>query len=304
MPHLAPVTSASIKAALAQAGLSPRHRWGQNFLVNAAALDRIADLIAIDEGEVILEVGPGLGGLTERLLDRGATVVAAEIDPGLCSLLPRILGEPAALHVVPGDVMASKSALAGPVLEQLDRLLSESGRGTWKVCCNLPYQISSPFLAALVALEPSRWVRAVVMLQKEVAAVVRARPGTADYSALGFLAALYLEVARGPRLGPDGFYPRPEVDSQVVVLTPRMEGRVAPARLLPFVRRLFQGRRKTLRKTVPDAFRAAGVDLPPKTTAESLLAAAGLVPNDRVDGVPPDALERLYRAGTGDGPGS
>jgi len=293
----APLTRAAIDETLEAAGLAPRHRWGQNFLVDGGQLGRIVDLAEIAPGDVVLEVGPGLGGLTERLLDGGATVLAVEIDPGYCALLPTILGAPGALHVVEGDVMRSKSSLSPDVQQGLQGLLLAAERTSWKVVSNLPYQISSPFVAALVGQSPLTWTRAVVTVQKEVAGVLRAGPGSSNYSPLSCLAGLYLSVSRGPRLGRHCFYPQPEVDSEVAVLEPRAEGRVPPAELLPFVRRLFQSRRKALRGTVLDAYSVAGVKLPPDCKAEELLAEADLTPRDRVDGVAPLALERLFRVG-------
>ena len=292
--RLAPITRAALRSLLEQEGLAPLHRLGQHFLVREDLLERIADLGEIAPGQVVLEVGPGLGGLTERLLARGARVVAAERDHAFAKLLPGILGRPAALHIVEGDVMASKSALAPEVLQRIRHLCAASDGECWKVVSNLPYQISSPFIAALPGLVPEGFRRAVLLVQKEVAGVLRAEPGAGDYSPLSFLARVYLEVRRGPAVPRSAFHPQPRVDSEVVILVAGKAAAPPPDVLLPFVRRLFQGRRKTLLRTLAAALPVAGVkedlDLEER---RALLASAGLDERDRIDRVDPFSIVKL-----------
>ncbi len=209
----APVLRREIEAALDARGLSPLHRFGQNFLVRADVLDRVVTLAAPGSGDVVLEVGPGLGGLTERLLAAGPTVVAVEIDRGLVDHLRATFADEPRLRLVHGDILDRKSSISAAALAAL----GEAPPGRFVVVSNLPYGISSPFLVALARLErPPE--RIVVTVQKEVADVLRAVPGSDAWSPLSFVARLSWAVSFGPRLSPEAFHPRPRVDSAVVVL--------------------------------------------------------------------------------------
>ena len=295
-----PTTRTGVRQFLAAAGLSPLKRFGQNFLVRPDLLDRIAALARPDPADRVLEVGPGLGALTGRLLETGARVVAAEVDRGLAARLQEAFGGLEDFQLVVGDVMLSKSALAPEVLAALETC-RRPGDGPWLVASNLPFQISSPFIGALVNLPSGTWDRGVVMVQREVAAVLTARPGSPDWSPLAFAARLYLEVERAFLVPASAFEPVPEVDGAVVTLRRRGDRALSPAELLPFARRLFQGRRKTLRAMLPAALAAAGLPEQDPAVRESWLSRAGLAPTDRIDAVEPDRIEGLLLAARGDG---
>lgn len=299
----APVTRAAVRHKLRELGLSPLHRYGQHFLIRPGALETLVELAGVRQGDVVLEVGPGLGGLTERLLGRGAQVVAVEVDRGLAAWLQTLFHGEARLHLVHGDVMGPGRTLAPAVAETLRRVC---GFGGFKVAANLPYQVSSPFVAALLTGGRPAFHRAVLTLQKEVARVLRAGPGDPDYSSLSLLARLCLQVGRGPTFGPGDFHPPPRVTSEVVVLEPAPGGGILPRPLAEAARRLFQGRRKALRRTLGRMLREAGAGGVPE--AEGALEAAGLDPGARVDAVAPERLiEALRRSGLvrdeGDGSG-
>jgi 16S rRNA (adenine1518-N6/adenine1519-N6)-dimethyltransferase len=283
-------------AALAARGLAPRHRFGQNFLVRGEALDRIADAAQVEEGQTVLEVGPGLGGLTSRLLDRGARVIAVEIDSGLSDFLQDELGHRPGFHLLRGDVMARKSALSPQVLGALETLEGSA----WKVVANLPYQISSPFLMALPLLsDPPTTV--VVTLQKEVGGVLSASPSSANYSPLSFLARLAWDVERLFNLPPTVFHPIPDVTSSVLRLRRRAKRSVPLAATVLLARRLFQTRRKALRATLPRAAALLGAGA---IDCGAVLEEAGLLGLERIDAIPPEQVERLagilLREGTED----
>lgn len=268
-------------------GWRPLHRLGQNFLVRADILDQTTALAGIQTGELVLEVGPGLGGLTERLLDAGARVLAVELDGGYrCYLQELFAGRPG-FRLLAGDVLATKSALNPAVQAALD---AERRGGPFKLVSNLPYQISSPLLSALAPMAPPPAL-CVVMLQREVSSVLRARPGHPDYSPLSFLSALYYEVAIERIVPPGAFHPPPKVESAVVRLIPREHPAVRAEDLLPWARLLFQKRRKALRSTVPWAFQTLGWD---GVFASDLFDRAGIDPASRVDGVAPEDLARLF----------
>jgi 16S rRNA (adenine1518-N6/adenine1519-N6)-dimethyltransferase len=294
-PPRPPETRAGVRGALREAGLSPLKRFGQNFLIRPDLLRRIVSLAGVDAADRVLEVGPGLGALTGRLLESGARVVAAEVDRGLAALLARAFGGLGNFQLVVGDVLQRKSLLAPAVLAALEAC-RRPGEGPWTVASNLPFQISSPFIGALVNLPSGAWDRGVLMVQREVAAVLTARPGSPDWSPLAFAAHLYLEVERAFAVPASAFEPVPEVDGAVVTLRRRPERSVSPAELLPFARRLFQGRRKTLRAMLPAALAAVGLPVEDQALRESRLAAAGLAPTERIDAVEPERIERLFIA--------
>lgn len=278
-----------MQAMLSARGLEPIHRFGQNFLVQDGMLGRIADAAELTRGEVVLEPGPGPGGLTEELLDRGARVVAVELDRGLVGHLEDVFSAEPNLRLISGDILKKKSAIAPEVLEALDEELGkQEPLAPWTVVSNLPYQISSPFLSALVQLpRPPR--RIVVMLQAEVGKVLLAAPGDDDYSALSFLARVHLDVRRLFAVPPQAFFPAPQVSSAVMRLDPRAERIGFAPELLPVVRRLFQTRRKKLGKTLTQALESLHDKEVAARGTEALLN-LGVEAGTRIDGVDPDAL--------------
>jgi len=291
-----PDTREAISKFLADRGLSPIHRRGQNFLVRPGALDRIVTTAKVAPSDVVLEVGPGCGGLTERLLATGARVVAAELDRGLADVVEELLGQEERLQVVRGDVMATKSSLAPDVLVAV--AAGEADR-PWKVVSNLPYQISSPFLSGC-ALLPTPPARLVVTVQREVGDVLMAEPGSDAYSPLSFLARLAWEVRRVEALPAAAFWPRPQVDSCVMSLDRGASRPVPLARSVALARRLFQRRRKALRGTLPDAL----TEVTGRPVADDALGRwlgeVGVTGSDRIDAVPPEAIEGLLAAAVRD----
>jgi 16S rRNA (adenine1518-N6/adenine1519-N6)-dimethyltransferase len=231
-------TLSQIKAILDEHGLRPRHALGQNFLIDHNLIRRLVDAAAITPGETVLEVGPGTGTMTEELLDRGARVVAAEMDRGLCGVLrQRLAGRDFTL--VEGDCLAGKHALAPAVLEAV-------GDGPFVLVSNLPYAAGTPVMLTLLADIP-RCRGLFVTVQREVADRLLARPSTRDFGTISVLAQAVAEVRLVATLPPACFWPRPEVTSAMVAmerrptpLSPR------PRALADFLQRLFEKRRKQL----------------------------------------------------------
>lgn len=245
-------TLGEIRDLLAAHGLRPKKRFGQNFLHDANHLDRIVAAAELSPGELVLEVGPGTGALTLRLLAAGARVVAVEVDRDLEPLLRQVLepfGERAALLIA--DVLAGKHALNPAVLDALRRA---GGTTRFKLVANLPYNVASPLLANLVlrhaaSTEPTMMM-ALVMVQREVAARLLAGPGGKDYGPLGIIIQAGCEVELISALSAGCFWPVPGVESAVLRLRPR----AAPlcgdwadlSAFSAFVGRLFSQRRKQL----------------------------------------------------------
>ncbi len=293
-----PRTSAEINSFLEARGLAPLARFGQNFLVHAASVELVAAAGGPIEGRVVLEIGPGLGALTSALLARGARVVAAEVDAGYCGVLRDAFASETHFTLIEGDCLGTKG-LAAPLLAAL------SAAGAWDsgffVISNLPYQISSPFLAALPhLLRPPESV--VLTLQKEVARALRAKPGSEHYTPLSLLAGLCYEVEQLRVLPAGYFHPRPEVESAVVRLVPRDLRTLAAGfsiddldSLLLFARTLLGARRQILRRTLPRAAAVLGVTLVPGELTTALLA-VGLTGNERADVLEIPTILRLFAA--------
>jgi 16S rRNA (adenine1518-N6/adenine1519-N6)-dimethyltransferase len=223
----------------------PRKRFGQNFLHDQQVLDRIVAAADLQADDRIMEIGPGMGALTDRLLATGLPVLAVEIDRDLGASL-ETRAEPN-LEVRVGDVL------------RLDwgALLRDP---PYKLIANLPYNISSQVLFRVLEHRQA-FRRLVLMFQKEVGDRLMATRGTRDYGILSVLMQTWFRIERVVRVPPGAFYPPPKVDSVVLCLEPLREARLvledeACFRLL--VRGAFAQRRKTLRNSLLGAGWPAG----------------------------------------------
>ncbi|GAC1625727.1 MAG: 16S rRNA (adenine(1518)-N(6)/adenine(1519)-N(6)) -dimethyltransferase RsmA [Vulcanimicrobiaceae bacterium] len=207
---------------------------GQNFLMDGGAVKRIAVLCVAPPTTRVLEIGPGTGALTVGLVALGASVTAVEVDPDMVAIL------------------RSRPELAHATLEEGDALAYDydgyARSGAWCAAGNLPYNIATPLLTMWLTL-PTPPARIVVMVQREVAERLVAIPSSPAYGSLTVFCRYFAAVRRAFVLGPSVFYPRPNVDSAVVVLEPHAVAPVAMrdrAFFLQVVRAGFAYRRKTL----------------------------------------------------------
>jgi 16S rRNA (adenine1518-N6/adenine1519-N6)-dimethyltransferase len=270
-----PESPAAVRETLDRIGLRPRKSLGQNFLADANLRDAIVRDSGVGEGELVLEVGPGLGILTKGLLDAGAEVVAAEKDERLVEFLAAELGGEPRLTLVPGDVLERRE-LSGAVAAAL------AGRGArgWRMVSNLPYSVSSPLLAAVArAVEPPDSV--LVMVQREVALRMAGAPGTPDYGPLAVLRALRGHVRILREVGGRVFVPPPPVRSAIVEFTPGPASRDEILAGDRAARAAFLHRRKTIRRALVAAGHAA-------EAVESALSALAIDPRDRPEVLLPE----------------
>jgi len=226
-----------IRAILDERGLSPRHRLGQNFLHDKNQLAKLVDAASITPGDVVLEVGPGTGTLTETLLDRGAIVIACELDRDLAGVIADRLGDRITLIV--GDALQRSRQLNSEVLAAI-------ANRPFKLVANLPYNIASPLMAGLL-LEHPNCTGQFVTIQKEVADRLLAQPGTKSYGPLSVIVQSFGQVHRIATLKPASFWPQPKVTSAMVSIIPTSSHVVDdPQRYAAFVTGLFAKRRKQL----------------------------------------------------------
>jgi len=272
-------------------GAGGSHRkWGQNFLVNAGACETIIRAFAPRPDDRVLEIGPGRGALTRRLLGRVECLMAIEVDPDLASVLRQDLQHShpeGRFDLIEGDVLAVD---LGALLDRL----GDGARSPCRVIANLPYNIATAVILRLLPLRGT--LRDLfVMVQREVAERMASPPGRKSYGSLSVLCQTYALVEPILTLGPGSFQPRPKVDSAVIRMTLRNPGG-AVARshetFVALVRAAFEQRRKTLlnnlarlRPAVSPSAAAAGAPLG-RPAAEALILGAGLDPRRRAEEIP------------------
>ncbi len=215
-------------------GLHTKKRFGQNFLINEKIVRGIAEAAKIGPGDLVLEVGPGIGTLTQALAETGADVKSVEIDTTLLPVLAKTLEGYSNVEIIPGDILKTDIAKI-------------TGGRPFTVAANLPYYITTPIIFALLE-EELPLERLVVMVQKEVGERMTASPGGKEYGPLSLALQFYSEPHMAIQVPARDFMPAPKVDSTVVVCEKRAVPAVdVPARLFfKVVRAAFSQRRKML----------------------------------------------------------
>ena len=270
-----------IQSILAGGGAEPRHRFGQNFMIDQNLVRIVADAGMIDAGDLVVEVGPGTGTLTEELLARGAQVLAVEIDRDLARILRERLAGNDQFQLIEGDALAGKHALNPDLRARLAEAGNVSQRT--KLVANLPYNIASPLIIELLL---ARVDLLAFTVQKEVAERLRAAADSDAYGPLSVVVQLMAHVEVLRTLPPQAFWPAPKIDSALVRLArdDRLGGEAGP--FSRFVHQLFAARRKTLRKALSQI-----VDDAPRVL-ESLQINGQLRP----EVLTPEQLLQLFRA--------
>jgi 16S rRNA (adenine1518-N6/adenine1519-N6)-dimethyltransferase len=268
------------RAALRESDFRPRKSRGQNFLIHERVLDAIVRLLDLSTADEVLEVGPGLGFLTRRLLERAASVWAVEIDPLLVERLrASALGADPRLHLIHGDI------LRAPLAEIF------TGKKI-KLAGNLPYNIATQVLFRI--FEQREFFSSLVfMVQKEVADRIAAGPGAKDYGALSILCQVHGRVGGKVAASPEAFFPRPKVRSTVLRLELFPAPRIGTDRLA-VLRRLVRAAFAQRRKTLGNALGAASGR--GRAAAENFLGAHEIDPRRRGETLSVDEFLRLARA--------
>lgn len=257
------LSRSDVSGQLDSAGLRAKRSLGQNFVVDPNTVRRIARLANVDQTSNVVEIGAGLGSLTLALAETGARVTAVEIDDRLVPLLARNVAGCSNVEVVHADAMS------------LDWNGVLAGRTDWVLVANLPYNVATPLVADILDHVPAVR-RMLVMVQREVAERLVARPRTPAYGAVSVKIAFHATARIVGQVPASVFLPRPNVESALVEIVRRDPPREAPVdaqSLFALVQRGFGQRRKMLRRSLEGlvdeaAFAAARVE--PTARAEEL----------------------------------
>jgi len=243
-------TQSYLRGLFQRRGIAPRHRYGQNFLVDLNIHELIVKTAEVGPGDVVLEVGSGAGAMTSLMAARGAAVVAVEIDPAMAALTSEAVAGLPNIRVLNVDALAGKHTISPEVLDTVRSGLAAAPGRRFKLVANLPYNVATPILSNLLVhpeLCPSLMV---VTIQLELAERMRAAPKTESHGALSVLVQALADCSIVRTLPPSVFWPRPKVDSAIVKVVPDPARRAAIADLPWFhdlVRQVFNHRRKNLR---------------------------------------------------------
>ncbi|GAA5166481.1 16S rRNA (adenine(1518)-N(6)/adenine(1519)-N(6)) -dimethyltransferase RsmA [Ornithinimicrobium tianjinense] len=271
---------AEIRDLASQLGIRPTKQWGQNFVIDKGTVRRIVRAAEVTAGDVVLEVGPGLGSLTLALLPHVRRVTAVEIDPALAGQLPRTV-----------------AALAPDLADRLEVLHTDAlrvrdlpGPQPTALVANLPYNVAVPVVLHLLATVPTI-EKVLVMVQLEVAERLAAQPGSRVYGVPSVKAAWYAEVSGAGRIGRNVFWPAPNVDSGLVRMVRRDPPSTTATReeVFAVVDAAFAQRRKTLRAAL-SGWAGSGAE------AEEILRAAGVDPRARGEVLRVEDFARIAEA--------
>ncbi|MEO1534370.1 MAG: 16S rRNA (adenine(1518)-N(6)/adenine(1519)-N(6))-dimethyltransferase RsmA [Planctomycetota bacterium] len=274
-------TLAEIRELLESRGMAPRKKLGQNFLLDHNLIRKLVDASGVGDGDLVLEVGPGTGALTDELLARGCTVIACELDAGLAALQRErqaAATKAGRFTLIEGDCLAGKRGLNPAIVEAI-------GSRAFALVANLPYGAATPLMLALLCDE--RCTGQHVTIQREVADRLLAGPGSKAYGSISVVAQTLATVERVAALPPECFWPRPDVTSAMVSLRPihghDIDDRAAFA---AFCQQVFANRRKQLGKVLAGI--AGGVSLP-----------EGVATTDRAERLDVRTIAGLYRSTRG-----
>jgi len=254
-------SAADLRAFLDEKALGMRKKFGQNFLINPAVRQALADALEADEGESVWEIGAGLGAMTGLLLEKGLRVRAFEIDRGFIAALNGLFSANENFTLVEGDAL--KTWPDQPAAEYL--------------LGNLPYNIAATLIAGLI-VKRRFFRRMVVTVQREVAVRMAAAPGSPEYSSFSVLCASAYDVKPLMIIKSASFYPRPNVDSQAVLFNLRDDANSPlPSCFHPVLRGLFSSRRKTIRNNLAAFIASRGkCSVSPQTALDDIFAKSKL----------------------------
>jgi len=263
-----------------------KKNYGQNFLVDQHVLGKIIRAADVKSDELIIEIGPGIGALTEELAENAENVVAIEIDKMLIPILSETLADYDNIEIINADILKT----------DIREIIARYNKKSVKVIANLPYYITTPIVIGLLQLD-GLISRIVVMVQKEVALRMAAKPGTKDYGSLSLAVQFYSVTTLEANVPTNCFYPRPGVDSAVIQLDVRKEPPVDVKDadfMFRIIRAAFSKRRKTLVNCIESSeLMADFLNGMSKSDIEEIVAQAGLSPKVRGESLDLTAFAKL-----------
>lgn len=279
---------------LERAGLQPKTKYGQNFLIDLNLLNILIDGAELSQRDVVLEIGTGLGSLTKTMAMKAGAIVTVEVDRDLQALATKELKPYPNVRLLSCDALRNKNHLRSEVLDSVREGLSRIEGSKFKLVANLPYNVATPILSNLMTETPLV-ERMVVTIQKELGERIIAKPSCKDYSALSvWMQALGdCEILR--ILPPSVFWPRPKVDSAIIRVIPNAQKRARIVDLEFFhtrLRAMFFHRRKFLRSEVFTTMK----DLLTKPQVDEILDSQNLEPNLRAENLTVEQMIDLLEA--------
>ncbi len=271
----------SIKKELTAYGLTPRKRWGQHFLVDRNILAKVIQAAELKKGDVVLEIGPGLGEMTLALADRVKKVMAIEIDRKLVEVLKKKSAAVSNIVIIEGDALRV----------DFERLLGQ-GEVRMKVVANLPYQISTPVLFRFIESRDF-FSSLTLMLQREVAERMVASPGGRDYGPLSIFVQAVWDLSIPFYIKPSAFFPPPKVESALVHLVWKKRPLIRPEEEVWF-KKVVKGCFGYRRKKLINALSHADISLPPNI--EQRVEEIGIEPGRRPETLTIEEFTRLANA--------
>lgn len=238
-------------------GFHPRHDLGQNFLIDINIIDYVVRNAELRENDVALEIGAGTGGMTDFLCQEAGAVVSVELDRNMHALATEAITGHENVQLLSTDALKNKNTFSPVVLEAVQQALDAEPGRQLKLVANLPYSIATPVISNLVATELP-WERMVVTIQYELGLRMTAQPRTSQYGALAVWLQSQCRVTLLKKLPPTVFWPRPKVDSAIMLIEPdpTARARIADKQFFhQFVRMVFQHRRKLLRGVLAGMYR-------------------------------------------------
>lgn len=262
-----------VRTILRQRGMSVRKKYGQNFLIDKNIIDKILRTSMITNNDIVVEIGPGLGALTEGLSARAKRVVAYEIDAGLSAYLTEQFASSKHVEIQQQDILDVTLSFSEPI----------------KVISNLPYYITTPILFRL--LEGEQTITSItLMMQKEVAERLVATPRTKQYNALSVILQYLAEVKIEFFVPKTCFYPVPDVDSAVLTIALKKQSNKADTvPFIQFVKYAFHQRRKTMLNNLTSMYHWK------KSNVETVLEQQGFSPSVRAEELYLTEFIQLYK---------
>ena len=287
-------TLSYLSKSLERAGLHPKTKYGQNFLIDLNLLDILVQGADIGKTDVILEVGTGMGSLSKLMAPLAGAIVTVEIDRDLQALAAKELRGANNITMLSCDALRNKNHMRDDVLVAVRERLASIPGSHFKLVANLPYNIATPIISNLLTVDPFP-DRMVVTIQKELAQRIVAEPGCKDYSALTIWMQSLCDCEILRILPPSVFWPSPKVDSAIIRVTPNAVKRSRIVDLEYYhsrLRALFFHRRKFLRSQL---FTATQDELT-KPQIDGILDKLGLAPNLRAEQLSVEQIIELLEA--------